>query len=82
VFAVLWGGVVALAVHGLIAWQEPGLLLRGLLAYLPGAYVALPGLRLRGQPELTPEGARLYRLVPLISVLVYAGASVALGLIR
>lgn len=44
--ALSWGGAVALAMRYMIDWQHPGAILRWVMGYALGAYVAIPNFGL------------------------------------
>ena len=39
---ITWGGFVALLIHALIVWQHPHWLLKYVMGFALGAYVAIP----------------------------------------
>jgi len=47
----LWGGLVAYGVRMLIDWQQPTVIVRWLMGYGMGAYVAIPDYGLLAEPD-------------------------------
>ena len=63
---IVWGAAVAIAIHGLIEWLHPGVILRWIMGYSLGTYVAVPNFGLLSEANI-PQGAKSRHL--LVSVL-------------
>jgi hypothetical protein len=53
VLCVVWGVAVAAAIRGLIDWQQPGAVLRWIMGYALGGYVAIPNFGLLNEAIVT-----------------------------
>ena len=54
-FGLLWGAGVAAAMHSLVGWQHPGFLLKWVMGYALGAYVAIPNYMLVDPATMAPD---------------------------
>ena len=79
VLGVAWGVLVAGTMRGLINWQEPGTILRWVMGYALGAYVAVPNYGLLNESTIPPEAALRHQLVFLLPLAAYVGSAVVLA---
>ena len=77
VLATLWGGLVAFGMRELLNWQQPGAILRWLMGYALGAYVAVPNYGLLVPPTIPDKATSRHDLVLNVPAVVYIGASIA-----
>ena len=73
---VLWGGLIAFGVRELILWQHPGLILRIIMGYALGAYVAIPNYGLMNKDTLYGLGEEVDTLLSGHPLIVYILASI------
>ena len=78
VFCLLWGGIVAAAIHGLIIWQEPSWILRWIFGYALGGYVSIPNYGLVHEATVPDEAIRQHALLKSIPWVTYIVLSIAL----
>jgi energy-coupling factor transporter transmembrane protein EcfT len=75
-FSLFWGVAVAGSIRGLILWQQPGAVLRWILGYALGAYVAIPNYELLDEASVPPDSHVLLEGLPLG---IYVACSIALA---
>jgi hypothetical protein len=73
----LWGTGVALAVHALITWQHPNIILKIIFGFLLGAYVAIPNYGLIAESSIPPDATPKHNLILMLPLWVYIFVSVA-----
>lgn len=81
VLCVVWGVAVATAMRGLIDWQQPGTILRWVMGYALGAYVAVPNFGLLAESTIPAHAKNRHALISTLPSLVYVSSSVALALL-
>lgn len=74
--AIAWGEVVAVSVFGLIDWQRPGTVLKWVMGYALGAYVAIPNSGLVIDASIPPESRSRHIIVSNLPVAVYTASLV------
>jgi hypothetical protein len=79
VLCIIWGVAVAAAIRGLIDWQQPGAVLRWIMGYALGAYVAIPNFGLLNEATIPPEARDRHLLVSTLPTVAYIASSVALA---
>lgn len=81
VACVIWGCAVALSIFGLIRWQEPNIILKIIMGYALGGYVAVPNFGLVNQATIPEQGMSRHRLISSVPFITYTITSAALGLL-
>jgi len=79
VLCVVWGAVVAAAMCGLIDWQQPGIILRWIMGYALGAYIAVPNFGLLAESSIPAHAQNRHALISTLPLLVYVASSVAIA---
>jgi len=81
VFAVclFWGAGVACGVHALIALMAPNIVLKIILGFLLGAYIAIPNFGLIAESTIPPENMLKHHLISMLPLWIYIFASIALA---
>jgi hypothetical protein len=72
-----WGALVAAAIRGLIDWQSPGAVLRWIMGYALGLYVAVPNFGSISEDSVPIHARERHNLVSLCGPATYVLASVA-----
>jgi hypothetical protein len=75
-----WGFLVALAMRGLIDYQQPGIILRWIMGYWLAAYVAIPNFGLRDESTIPNRTGRQHTLVSTVPLCVFIVSSICLAL--
>lgn len=79
-FAVVWGVAIAIAMHALINWQQPSLILRWVMGYALASYVAIPNYGLIGIPPGVDERREaVSTILSTVAVIAYIAAMCALS---
>jgi hypothetical protein len=78
-FGLLWGAAVAGSIRGLVLWQEPGAMLRWVMGYALGAYVAIPNFGLLDETTVPPEATPCHVLLKAVPLAVYLACLMALA---
>jgi hypothetical protein len=65
--------------HALIAWQHPGTVVKWILGYLLGAYVAIPNFGLVAEPTIPDHALSRHRLVGNLPFIAYILTTVVLS---
>jgi hypothetical protein len=79
VLCAVWGVIVAWTVSSLVAWREPGLVLKIIMGYALGCYVSIPNFGLM-KAETIPSGITARHLmISWLPLIIYAMWSVALA---
>lgn len=78
-FSLIWGSAVATSIRGLILWQQPGPILRWIMGYTLGAYVAIPNFGLLNEASVPPEATSRHVLLKSVPFLTYVVVSIALA---
>jgi len=76
---VVWGVIVALVVHGLIDWQQPGLIVRLVMGYALGAYVSIPNFGLFNEATIPDHAGPRHALVSAVPFALYAVTLIVAG---
>lgn len=76
---VLWGVAIAAAIRGLIILLEPIFILRWIMGYALGAYVAIPNFGLLDESTIPHHAQRRHLLISLLPSLAYIASSLALA---
>jgi len=77
---VFWAVAVAGGIYGLIGWQDPGLVIRLVLGYALGAYVAIPNYGLVGESTVPTEARPRHEMVSGLPLGAYAAGLIAVRL--
>jgi len=77
---VAWGSAVAAGVSALIAWRDPGLVLRVVLGYALGAYVAIPNYGLVVESTVPLHGRARHEIISGLPLGAYIAGLVAIRL--
>jgi hypothetical protein len=75
----MWGAAVALAMRGLLNWQQPGLILRWIMGYALGGYVAIPNFGLLDKSTIRSYAEKRHLLVSTLPTVMYVACSVVLA---
>lgn len=67
-----WGGLVAYSVNLLIVWREPGLILKIIMGYALGCYVAIPNFGLLKLETVPPDAMSRHLMISWLPLIVYA----------
>jgi len=78
-FGIFWGATIAGSIGGLIYWQEPGVILRWIMGYALGAYVAIPNFGLLNEASVPDEAIVRHVLLKVVPLATYIVCSVALA---
>ena len=81
VFGLIWGLAIAASIRGLVAWQEPGVILRWIMGYALGSYVAIPNYGLLNEATIPPEATTRHVLLKAVPFLTYIASSIVLALV-
>jgi hypothetical protein len=68
---IFWGGIVAVLVHRLIQWQQPGLVLKLIMGYALGAYVSIPNLGLIKETTIPEQANPRHTLISGVPLITY-----------
>ncbi len=79
VLCVAWGGGVAGVIRLFINYQQPGVLLRWVMGYSLGAYVAVPNFGLLAESSIPDYARDRHLMVSTLPQFVYIVASVVLA---
>ncbi len=71
VLCVVWGIVVAKAIYWLIFWQQPDIILRWIMGYALGAYVAIPNFGLIEPSSIPAHAQARHALVSFLPQFIY-----------
>ena len=82
VACIVWGALIAALIRVLIVWQQPHWILKYLLGFALGAYVAVPNFGLVAESTIPPHAAKRHELISMLPLWVYILASVALALLN
>jgi hypothetical protein len=74
---IVWGVLIAALIRGLIVWQQPHWILKYILGFALGAYVAVPNYGLVAEPTIPPHAIKRHELISLLPLWIYILASVA-----
>ena len=77
VLCLLWGVAVASAIHALIAWHHPNLVLKIIFGFMLGGYVAIPNYGLVAESTIPPEAMPKHNLISILPLCVYILVSIA-----
>jgi hypothetical protein len=80
VVCVIWGCAIALSIFGLIRWQEPNLILKIIMGYALGCYVAIPNFGLLNEGTIPTEAKDRHLLISTLPTVAYILAMVVLSL--
>ena len=72
IVCVFWGILVAYSVNLLINWQEPGLILKIIMGYALGCYVAIPNFGLFKRETVSPASMSRHLMAFWFPLVVYA----------
>lgn len=79
VFAIAWGAFVAGLMYALIQWQSPNVVLRWVMGYALGSYVAIPNFGLvKIPPGVDPRRENVTTILSTVPLIVYVIAMLAL----
>lgn len=78
---VVWGGAVALVVRFGIDAQQPQVVLRWIMGYALGAYVAIPNYGLVDKSTIPDEALVQDTLMTMVPLLTYIAGSIAMAVI-
>ncbi len=74
---VVWGAAVAAGVFALIAWLEPGFILRLVLGYAMGAYVAIPNYGLVDESTIPVHAHARHEMLSGLPLGIYIAGLIA-----
>jgi hypothetical protein len=77
-----WGIGVAYAMHALIAWQQPNIIVKIIFGFLLGAYVAVPNYGLVAESSIPPHAMPKHNMILTLPVFVYIASSVAFAWLK
>jgi hypothetical protein len=80
VVSALWGFAVALSMFWLIRWQAPNIILKIIMGYALGCYVAIPNFGLLSEGTISNEARPKHTLISILPSIVYILAMVVLSL--
>lgn len=80
VLCIVWGVAVAYSIHALIAWLTPGPILKWVMGYAMGAYVAIPNYGLFVESSIPMEDARRHSAVTHVPLAFYVIFSISLAI--
>jgi hypothetical protein len=72
-----WGIGVAYAIHALIAWQHPNIIVKIIFGLLLGAYVAVPNYGLVAESSIPPHAMPKHNMIFTLPVFIYIASSIA-----
>lgn len=75
---ILWGCVVAFAVRAAVTAYQPHIILK-VIAYLEGAYLAIPNYGLIAPATIPPDGVGRHGIVSNVPLAVYVGSALLLA---
>jgi hypothetical protein len=73
---IIWGVFVAYLVHLLISWQQPHWLIRWVLGYALGAYVAVPNYGLLVESSIPDHAQPRHLTISNLPLLAYVASSI------
>jgi len=76
VMVFLWGILIAYLIHLLFQWQNPGLILKIIMGYSLGVYVAIPNYGLLVESSIPPSEILRHQLIGKIPIVTYILASI------
>jgi hypothetical protein len=79
---VLWGAAIAATIRGLINLLNPGFVLRWIMGYALGLYVAIPNFGLLDESTIPHHAQGRHLLISLLPSLVYIALSLAITFLR
>ena len=82
VASIIWGGLVALAIHGLIIEERPHWILKSIFGFGLGAYVAVPNFGLMREDTIPEHAKRRHEMISMLPMWVFFAASVGLAFLR
>jgi hypothetical protein len=62
-FAVIWGGLIAILIQGLIVWQHPNWILKWVFGFGQGAYISVPNFGLIDESTIPQHAAKKHLLI-------------------
>jgi hypothetical protein len=71
VASIIWGCVVAVLMFGLIRWQDPNIIVKIIMGYGLGGYVAVPNLGLVREDTISDEAKQRHELLSSLPVVAY-----------
>jgi hypothetical protein len=71
ILCFLWGVLIAYSIHYLIQWQNPNIILKIIMGYCLGGYVASPNNGLIAESTIPESGRLRHELINLIPTLTY-----------
>jgi hypothetical protein len=76
-FSIVWGILIAYLLHILILWQNPGLVIKIILGYGAGSYLAIPDYGLFDEHTLSEEAAIKNIILFFVSLSLFIVSSIA-----
>jgi hypothetical protein len=80
IFGLLWGIIIAYSIYKIILWQEPNSILRWVMGYFMGAYIAIPNFGLLDESSIPDYALARHVLLKIIPLLIYIASIVLLNL--
>jgi hypothetical protein len=71
ILCTFWGALIAYSLNTLIAWQHPGLILKVIMGYALGCYVAIPNFGLLKQDTILPDTMPRHMMISWLPLIVY-----------
>lgn len=72
-----WGIAIGFAIHALIAWQHPNIIVRIIFGYLLGAYIAVPNYGLVAESSIPSHAMPKHNMIFTLPVFAYIVSSIA-----
>jgi hypothetical protein len=79
ILCAAWGALVAWAVSSLVAWREPGLVLKIIMGYALGCYVSIPNFGLMKTETIASGTTARHLMISLLPLMIYGMWSVAMA---
>jgi hypothetical protein len=80
--SLIWGAIVAGAIRELVVWQQPSTLLRWVMGYALGGYVAILNYGLLDESSVPDEVLSRHVALKAVPTVTYVASSLALAWIR
>jgi len=80
ILSFLWGILIAYLIHYLIQWQHPGLVLKIIMGFALGGYVAIPNYGLIAESTIPHSEKLRHKLIGGIPAVTYILATIIFAL--
>jgi hypothetical protein len=78
--SAIWGAGVAIAMFGIIRWQEPNIILKIIMGYALGWYVSIPNFGFLQESSIPEEARKRHSMISIGPAVVYLITMTALSL--